>query len=546
MQLMKHKVSHAALMSLWGLGSCGLFACQTAAYDEPVAEQVPGIPQLTQAIVFTGNCTFSGTQMTVNVNPSDEVVIAQDIYANLTINNTPCGNANATNVKTITVSEPNSTGPEAVVVSFMNGFFALGTTPGTGIYANFGVDPNDKLLIMYPNQNNNITYGAGGINVNGDTTKDVYFTQMPSLFVATMGSGNDSFSGAGDSVTGGPFPKSISIYGGDGNDVLRGGNGNDLLYGLGGDDNLSAEPNAISADTFDGGNGNDTLTYAARTNGVVLSPNTTNGSGETGEGDTIVDTIEIMYGGNGNDTLQSSSNANNFRYLYGGPGNDIFMQQNAAAVDSHDVVSGGAGNDTVDYTVRTINVAVSLDGNPNDGSPSEADNIGIDVENIRTGAGNDTLVGDANNNIFFAGAGNNNISGGAGDDTFQQGSDPNIGNDTMSGGAGTDTVDYGSRTQAITAVMDGTTLSGDLTNSEGDKIGADIENLNSGSGADTITGNPNNNYIQTQGGNDSITSLAGDDICDGGAGTDAIDCGLGNDLAIDGETDSPSCEAQIP
>ena len=41
------------------------------------------------------------------------------------------------------------------------------------------------------------------------------------------------------------------------------------------------------------------------------------------------------------------------------------------------------------------------------------------VENITTGSGDDTLVGDANANVLTGGSGDDTLTGGAGDDVFR-------------------------------------------------------------------------------------------------------------------------------
>jgi Ca2+-binding RTX toxin-like protein len=53
-------------------------------------------------------------------------------------------------------------------------------------------------------------------------------------------------------------------------------------------------------------------------------------------------------------------------------------------------------------------------------------------------------------------------------------------------------------------------------------IGAQIENANGGSGADTITGNAVANVLNANGGNDTIVGSGGNDTIDGGAGTDLV------------------------
>jgi serralysin len=59
---------------------------------------------------------------------------------------------------------------------------------------------------------------------------------------------------------------------------------------------------------------------------------------------------------------------------------------------------------------------------------------GVTIENARSGAGNDTLFGNAAANLLDGGAGNDRIDGGGGNDTLIGGR----GTDTLTGGAGAD------------------------------------------------------------------------------------------------------------
>jgi serralysin len=62
--------------------------------------------------------------------------------------------------------------------------------------------------------------------------------------------------------------------------------------------------------------------------------------------------------------------------------------------------------------------------------------------------------------------------------------------------------------------------------------GAWIENAVTGNGNDTVMGNPRDNVITTNGGNDTIRALEGDDTIGAGAGNDTVDGGDGTDLLI--------------
>ena len=87
-----------------------------------------------------------------------------------------------------------------------------------------------------------------------------------------------------------------------------------------------------------------------------------------------------------------------------------------------------------------------------------------------------------------------------------------------------------------TDTLDGSALSGDLaidlrdasfssignTYNFGIAYGVDIENVNTGSGSDTITANALDNVINTNGGGDTIAGSLGSDTIDGGQGDDTI------------------------
>ncbi len=200
-------------------------------------------------------------------------------------------------------------------------------------------------------------------------------------------------------------PTSVVVNLGGGNDYLvdwegpstiNGGPGNEVaLNGLGG------------ADTINGGIGND-----------------------------------VLVGGEGNDRLD------------GGDGDDVLegfgglSASDPGATGGTDVYAGGAGKDFLDYDDRTEPLAISIDGAANDGAAGEADDVGLDVEEVRGGNGPDTLTGSAGRNSLDGGGGDDTLHGRAGDDSLfgRTGDDRTFGEDgqdTIEGGDGNDTVDGG-------------------------------------------------------------------------------------------------------
>jgi Ca2+-binding RTX toxin-like protein len=136
---------------------------------------------------------------------------------------------------------------------------------------------------------------------------------------------------------------------------------------------------------------------------------------DANDGDDVVDARlaavpVLLLGGPGNDTLTGGAGND---LLIGGDGLDVMDGQGGA-----DVFAGQNGTDRVDYVSRTGPVDASFDGQADDGAAGEHDNILDDVETIRGGSGNDSLVGNGNRNFLIGGPGNDFIfgQGGAGDD----------------------------------------------------------------------------------------------------------------------------------
>jgi len=238
-----------------------------------------------------------------------------------------------------------------------------------------------------------------------------------------------------------------------------------ILYGMSGDDTLIG---SALADTLYGGWGNDVL--------------------KGGDGQ------DFLYGGDGNDTLQ------------GGQGSDVIYGDDINCPVGTAIASGSsyatyctkstatasttAGVNTLDYSDRTKSVTVDLAlaapnavtqdatsklpicGTATVGETGECDFV-TKVQNIRGGAGDDTLSGDANANVIWGGPGDDLItallvapaagilSGGSdafygemGDDTINCANNTSTGGSVLSGGTGKNTIT-------------GTTGNDSIDNSEG-------------------------------------------------------------------------------
>lgn len=167
------------------------------------------------------------------------------------------------------------------------------------------------------------------------------------------------------------------------------------------------------------------------------------------------------------------------------------------------------------------------------------------IENATTGAGHDTISGNAVNNILIGNAGNDVLNGLAGHDQLFGGS----GNDVLDGGAGNDRLDGGSANDRMSG---GTGNDLYIVDSAGDLIfelaaggidtvestisvtqaiiGTQVENIILLGTAKTATGNDLNNTITGNAEDNELSGGAGNDRLDGGIGNDRMNGGTGNDF----------------
>jgi Ca2+-binding RTX toxin-like protein len=282
------------------------------------------------------------------------------------------------------------------------------------------------------------------------------------------------------------------IWGQGGNDQITAGGGNDFVQGGSNGDTFFATLND-GDDIYDGGTGNDTyvMTATSAAANVDLAAGTAS-SAQTGSDQLI--SIENVTGSAGDNVIIGSAGSNELNgnggndfitglaggdRIDGGTGNDTFFF--TIGDGNNDDYIGGTGSDTIDLSGITGSTTLNL----NTGNTSGAQ-IGNDtlsgIENIIGGAGNDTITGSTQANVFRGGAGTDSISAGNGNDTFV--AVAGDGNDTYNGQGGTDTLD-------MTAITTATTVRLDTGSASGVSIGTDtisnIERIIGGSGIDTIT-----------------------------------------------------------
>ena len=349
-----------------------------------------------------------------------------------------------------------------------------------------------------------------------------------------------------------PLPtNAATIIGTDEEDVLTGLGGANNIQGLGGNDILSG---AGGADTLDGGTGSDTL--VGGTGNDTLS----GGTGNDTFNYTFGDGADVIDGEADSDTLNiiGTAAANLLDVIFDGTSITNFEGGTVTGVESimADLL---AGVDTLTYAGTTAEITVNLATSSASGLASITG-----IENATGASGNDTLTGDADDNILNggAGAGNDVLTGGGGNDTLIGGGGNdafiatiNDGNDTYTGGGGSDTYDLSGTTAGATI----TTTSSSSTQTGTDVLS--VVNIIGSQGNDTITVNGGANFIDGQdgddiidagGGNDTLDGGEGDDILIGGTGSDTVNGAAGNDTifwtfgdgppTIDGGADTDTLE----
>jgi serralysin len=210
-----------------------------------------------------------------------------------------------------------------------------------------------------------------------------------------------------------------SILGNEGNDTLDGGAGNDTMSGGAGNDFFIVDS---AGDRVSDSAGTDTILL--RTSSIslagILVENVTGGISGQAFSITGNSIANVLTGGALADTINASTGDDT---IFGGDGND-----NLTGGAGNDLINGGAGLDWANYAELTATsqaVTVNLVTGRAVGAAG-ADTL-AGIENILTGAGNDSLLGDSLGNMLSAGLGNDTLNGGTGNDTLDGGA----GNDSM-------------------------------------------------------------------------------------------------------------------
>ena len=242
----------------------------------------------------------------------------------------------------------------------------------------------------------NLGEGANTVNLSGDCGE-----VLTGPATINSGAGPDVLTAGSQAFTFNAGGGNDSVYASPGNDLLHGGEGDDRLFGYAGNDQVLGEG---GADQLNGGSENDNLD-----------------------------------GGTGDDGLEHCSNCI-------GSGNDP-----GVGADNY---IGGGGADRLWLDGHAAGMAISIDGQPNDGSSGEGDNVGSDIEEIVGTVHNDVFTGSAGPDNFAGGGGNDEIHGAGGNDDLYGGSNDDrvfgdAGNDKVQGASGADSVDGGAGTDQM-------------------------------------------------------------------------------------------------
>ncbi|AUN33076.1 beta strand repeat-containing protein [Niveispirillum cyanobacteriorum] len=409
-----------------------------------------------------------------------------------------------------------------------------------------------------------------GSDVTGDG--DVSITLNAGFTGSSLtidGSELDSTSGGQETLTVNASANSssevVSLIGGQGNDSLQGGAGADTITGALGDDSLTGN---AGADVISGGEGNDVITAGAGSDSV---------DGGAGDDKFVVAAaadftglatgIETVIGGAGNDTLSFTE------------GGETINSTDLLGISSIEVIESASSTQTSGFTltltdsVYTANGSTSLRINANDSGTtgvttgnvviaastlsaansvtvsrvldSDSDTSG---DNIALGAGNDTVIYDANdlsNTIT--------LSGGSGTDTLELTAGSGGAVTLNSGVTGFETIKFttagntytlttvdGNIASGATLTVDGSNLTTNLTFNAADESNGKVvltggtggDTLTGGSGADSLTGGSGADSLTGGSGADTILGGIGDDTIVGGAGVDSLSGGTGSDLFV--------------
>ena len=324
------------------------------------------------------------------------------------------------------------------------------------------------------------------------------------------------------------FGKKATIVGTNGSDTLRGTAASDVIVGKGGEDVIlgrggsdlicgSGGPDLIRGDggndKLNGGPGQDKIYYNSAASGVTVSLLTGRATG--GSGSDIVKGFEDIVGSNSADQITGSNGQNLISSLNGNDSVD--------GAGGLDTIEGGAGDDDLDgggageINIVWYDSSFATQGPSGPVTVDLAGGTAVAPDGSDTIANFDTAVGSRFDDVLTGDSQDNFLLGGEG-------------NDALNGAGGFDVAIYWFATGPVTANLQ----TGMVSGSDGNDTLGSIEGLFGGNGADTLTGNDLDNFLDGSGGNDTMNGAGGADWFMGGDGADTIDgganAGVGYDL----------------
>jgi Ca2+-binding RTX toxin-like protein len=210
-----------------------------------------------------------------------------------------------------------------------------------------------------------------------------------------------------------------------------------------------------------------------------------------------------------------------------------------ADIVTANITAGGGPPETADINGRKGDDTISAVGSATVPAIANPLTLAAGALTLEGGNQNDTLRGGAGADNLSGGTQDDDLNGGAGNDSLT-GDDDNdsldggVGADSMAGGTGSDVATYADQTGAVNVTLDGVANDGGTPDNSGDNVQPDVENVNGGAGADTLTGSVLDNSLNGNAGNDTLDGSAGNDKLTGGDGDDRLLGNVGNDNLFGG------------
>lgn len=452
------------------------------------------------------------------------------------------------NFELVLVPEPNTVFPEWTVSTQEQYHFLVGLGQGGsfGQSSFFYGDTSDGLIIN--DDNNSFSVGNEGnalLPFETGSTENVIIggegdDNLRDLSNSNDSEGSDTIRGQGGDDRINTGAGDDEGYGDDGDDTIIGGEGSDSLHGGEDNDFLNGEE---GRDLLVGGLGDDILI------------------GDTATGNASSSGSDSFYGGLGADSLintevASSTRTDIFYYRSRDESSDAFgvdtIRDFQSGEDLIDItglgftafVGTGLAN-TTELRLTDVNTdlgfatLISGDGSfriefANFQGLESSDFVGFinlppepepDPGKYNVTTGDDTVIGDGENDPIDLLDGNDFVQGG-------------FGNDTIDGGEGNDTLDYGYyndsnnngsnegiavNKSSATSGIAGSTIIQDTD------LFSDIEVVITTQFNDTLLGSDEGDIFDAGAGNDIINGNGGNDFFFGGDGADAISGGAGDD-----------------